>query len=152
MSHFEHDLYEQELPATEWQKRWWDYVGRFQGVLPAAARPDDGCDACSKTHINDDPAGYYDYALASLIKFQLHEHICTKLLKQDVHACDYSGQAAVGGFLRGILSLGATRDWRTVIKDATGEEIGPRALMSFYAPLVEELAKQNVGRDCTWEN
>ena len=152
MSHFEHDLYEQELAPGEWQKRWWDYVARFQGVIPPAARPDELCDACTKTHINDDPAQYYDYALASLIKFQLHDHICTKILQQDVRACDYSGQKAVGDFLRGILALGATRDWRTVIKDATGEEISPRALMAFYAPLVEDLAKQNAGRDCSWEN
>jgi peptidyl-dipeptidase A len=152
MSHFEHDLYEQELSPAEWQKRWWDYAARFQGVVPPAARPDDACDACTKTHINDDPAQYYDYALAWLIKFQLHDHICTKILKQDVRACDYSGQKAVGDFLRGILSLGATRDWRSVIKEATGEDISPRALMSFYAPLVEDLASKNSGHDCAWEN
>ena len=76
-----------------------------------AAR-DDLCDACTKTHINDDPAQYYDYALATMIKFQLHDHICTKILKQDVRACDYSGSKEVGAFLKGILSLGATRDWR----------------------------------------
>jgi peptidyl-dipeptidase A len=152
MSHFEHDLYEQDLAPGEWQKRWWQYVSRFQGVAPPSARADDLCDACTKTHINDDPGQYYDYALASLIKFQLHDHICTKILKQDVRACDYAGQQSVGDFLRGILSLGATRDWRTVIKEATGEEISPRALMAFYAPLVEDLTKQNAGRDCTWEN
>jgi peptidyl-dipeptidase A len=151
MAHFEHDLYEQELPPAEWQKRWWDYTARFQGVQPPAPRPDEGCDACSKPHINDAPASYYDYVLADLIKFQLHEHICTKILQQDVHACDYSGQKAVGDFLRGILSLGATRDWRAVVKESTGEAIGPRALGAFYAPLVEELAKQNGGRECAWD-
>jgi peptidyl-dipeptidase A len=150
MSHFEHDLYEQELPAGEWQKRWWDYVARYQGVVPPAPRGDDLCDACTKTHINDDPAQYYDYALASLIKFQLHDHICTKLLKQSVHACDYWNQKPVGDFLRRILSLGATRDWRAVMKEATGEEISPRAMTAFYAPLVEELARQNAGRDCAF--
>ncbi|MES1172496.1 MAG: M2 family metallopeptidase [Bacteroidota bacterium] len=152
MSHFEHDLYELELPPAEWQKRWWDYTARFQGVVPPAPRPDDLCDACTKTHINDDPAQYYDYALAYLIKFQLHDHICTKILKQDVRACDYSGQKAVGDFLRGILSLGATRDWRAVIKEATGEDLSPRALMAFYAPLIEDLAQRNAGHDCAWEN
>ncbi|MEO8212401.1 MAG: M2 family metallopeptidase [Myxococcales bacterium] len=154
MSHFERDLYEGELPSADWQKRWWDYVARYQGVSPPGdrPRPEDGCDACTKTHINDDPGQYYDYALAWLIKFQLHDHICTKILKQDVRACDYSGQKAVGDFLRGILSLGATRDWRAVIKEATGEEISPRAMMAFYAPLVDDLAKQNAGRDCSWEN
>jgi peptidyl-dipeptidase A len=150
MSHFEHDLYEKELPPNEWQQRWWEYVARFQGVVPAAARESpDLCDACTKTHINDDPGQYYDYALASLIKFQLHDAICTRILKQDVRSCDYSDQKAVGDFLRGILSVGATRDWRAVMKEATGEDISPRALMTFYAPLVEELAKLNAGRDCS---
>jgi peptidyl-dipeptidase A len=149
MSHFERDLYESALPAADWQKRWWDYTAQYQGVAPPAARPDDLCDACTKTHINDDAAQYYDYALASLIKFQLHDHICTKILKQDVRACDYSGSHEVGDFLRGILRLGATRDWRAVIKEATGEPISPRAMMAFYAPLTEELAKRNAGRDCS---
>jgi peptidyl-dipeptidase A len=148
MSHFERDLYEAELPPAEWQKRWWDYVGQFQGVIAPTARGEEMCDACTKTHIIDDPAGYYDYALATLIKFQLHDHICTKLLKQDVRSCNYAGNKAVGDFLKGILSKGATRDWRQVIKDATGESISPRAMMSFYAPLVEDLAKRNAGKDC----
>ncbi|HEY4187399.1 MAG TPA: M2 family metallopeptidase [Polyangia bacterium] len=148
MSHFERDLYEDDLPASEWQSRWWQYAARFQGVVAPNARPDDFCDACTKTHINDDPAQYYDYTLASLIKFQLHDHICTQILKQDVRSCNYAGQKAVGDFLRGILSLGATRDWRTVIKDATGEEISPRAMMAFYQPLIEEMAKRNAGRTC----
>ena len=54
----------------------------------------------------------------------------------------------MGKFLQGILKLGATRDWRAVIKEATGEEIGPRALLEFYAPLGAELARRNAGRDC----
>jgi peptidyl-dipeptidase A len=148
MSHFERDLYEQALPAAEWQPRWWDYVARYQGVEPPGARPADQCDACTKTHLNDDPAQYYDYALATLIKFQLHDHICAKILKHDVRACDYSGSAPVGEFLKGILALGATRDWRAVIKEATGEPIGPRALLAFYQPLMEELRKRNAGKDC----
>ena len=100
-------------------------------------------------HIAPNAAEYYDYALATLIKFQLHDHICTKILKQDVRACDYSGNKEVGAFLKGILSLGATRDWRKVIKDATGEPISPRALMAFYAPLLPDLSKRNEGKDCT---
>jgi peptidyl-dipeptidase A len=148
MSHFERDLYEAELPPSEWQGKWWDYVAQMQGVVPPGGRDPELCDACTKTHINDDAAEYYDYALATLIKFQLHDHICTKILKQDVRACDYSGNKEVGAFLKGILSLGATRDWRTVIKNATGESISPRALMAFYAPLVADLAKRNDGKDC----
>ena len=42
MTHFEHDLYEAELPATEWQTRWWQYSGPLPGrraARPAPARP-----------------------------------------------------------------------------------------------------------------
>jgi peptidyl-dipeptidase A len=141
MSHFERDLYETDLPPAEWQSKWWEYVATFQGVVPPGGREGDLCDACTKTHINDD-------ALATLIKFQLHDHICNKILKQDVRSCDYSGNKEVGNFLKGILALGATRDWRAVIKEATGEPISPRAMMAFYAPLVDELGKRNAGRDC----
>jgi peptidyl-dipeptidase A len=148
MTHFEHDLYEAQLPASEWQTRWWQHSGRFQGVEPPAPRPPDLCDACTKSHLNDDPAQYYDYALATLIKFQLHDHICQKILRQDVRACDYAGSVPVGDFLRGLLALGATRDWREVMNQATGEPIGPRALLQFFAPLEAELDRRNQGKDC----
>jgi peptidyl-dipeptidase A len=149
MSHFERDVYDGGLLPSEWQKRWWQYVAEYQGVVPPGARPDDLCDACTKTHLIDDPASYYDYALATLIRYQLHDHICTKILKQDVHACNYFGSKEVGDFLRGILKLGATRDWREVIKDATGEPISPRAMMAYFAPLKAELEKRNAGKDCS---
>jgi peptidyl-dipeptidase A len=149
MTHFEHDLYESDLPAAEWQSRWWQYVARYQGVQAPRPRADELCDACTKTHVNDDPAQYYDYALASLIKFQLHDHICTKILKQEVRSCDYSGSHEAGRFLQGILSQGATRDWRQVMRDATGEDIGPRALLAYFQPLVADLEKRNLGLDCT---
>jgi peptidyl-dipeptidase A len=149
MTHFEHDLYEGELPPGDWQARWWQYVARFQGVQAPRARAEELCDACTKTHLNDDPAQYYDYALASLIKFQLHDHICTKILKQDVRSCDYSGSQEAGRFLHALLALGATRDWREVMREATGEDIGPRALLAYYQPLVADLQKRNLGLDCS---
>jgi peptidyl-dipeptidase A len=146
MAHFEHDLYEAELPAAAWQSRWWQYVARYQGVDPPAPRPADLCDACTKPQISEHPARYHDYALATLIKYQLHDHICRKILKQDVHACDYAGSAEVGAFLRSILSSGATVDWRELMEKKTGEPLGPRALVGFFAPLGPELTRRNQGR------
>ena len=48
-----------------------------------------------------------------------------------------------------ILALGATRDWREVMREATGEDIGPRALLAYFQPLVAELEKRNLGLDCS---
>src|SRR5262249_45126937 len=58
MAHFEHELYGKDLPASDWQKAWWDTVAKYQGVAPPTDRSSlsDACDACSKTHINDLPA------------------------------------------------------------------------------------------------
>lgn len=147
MSHFEYELYEKDLPPDQWQERWWTMVKQYQGVVPPVDRSDPAlCDACTKTHINDDPAGYYDYAIATVIKYQLHEHIATEILRQDPHACDYYGNREVGDFLRSILEKGATEDWRKVLKDATGEELSTRAMVAYFEPLQAWLKKENAKR------
>ncbi len=145
MSHFEYELYEKDLPPEQWQSRWWAMVSQYQNVVPPSDRTGDPglCDACTKTHINDDPAGYYDYAIATVIKYQLHEHICATILHQDPHACNYYGHPEVGDFLRGILSKGATEDWRQVLRDATGEGLSTRAMVAYFAPLQTWLAAEN---------
>lgn len=146
MTRFEYELYEKDLPPDQWQRRWWELAGRYQRVAPPSAdRLTDPalCDACTKTHIIDDPGGYYDYAIATVIKYQLHEHIATKILRQDPHACDYHGNAEVGAFLRSILEKGATEDWRLVLREATGEDLSTRALVAYYEPLRRWLVAEN---------
>ena len=146
MSHFEYELYEKNLPPDQWQKRWWEMVGQYQGMsAPDAARLADAglCDACTKTHINDDPAQYYDYAIATILKYQLHEHIAKKILHQDPHACNYYGNKEVGAFLKSILAKGATEDWRKVLRDATGEDLSTRAMVEYYKPMQAWLDKEN---------
>ena len=64
-------------------------------------------------------------------------------MKQDPRACDYSGSEPAGRFLRDILKLGATRDWRQLMREATGEDIGPRAMLDFFQPVIDDLAKRN---------
>lgn len=151
ITHFEHDLYEKDLPAAEWQKRWWDYVAKYQGVAPPSDRELPGaCDACSKTHINDTPAQYYNYALSTVIKYQLHDHICKKILNQDPHNCSYYGHKEVGDFLKSILKQGATRPWRDILKDATGEPLSTRAMMDYFAPLNGWLDEQLKGKKVGW--
>ena len=142
MAHYERDLYAGALPASELNARWWRYVAQYQGVAPPSPRDESTCDACTKTHINDDPAQYYDYALATLIKFQLHEHLCRDIVHADSHACTYWQNKEVGDALRAILRLGATRDWRQVLKEATGEELSAGAMLRYYAPLMATLQRE----------
>lgn len=147
MTGFEHDLYEKDLSADRFNARWWELVATHQGIDPPSARGDEFCDAATKTHINDDPASYYDYAISSLIVYQVHDYIARKLLRQDPHACNYYNRKDVGEYLHAMLSLGATRDWREVLRDFTGEDLSARAMMDYYAPLMDYLKKENAGRD-----
>jgi len=149
MTHFEHDLYEANLPANEFNERWWKYVGEFQGIAPPALRGEEYCDASSKTHINNDPAQYYDYAVSCVLKFQLHDHIARNILKQNPHACNYYDSEEVGTFLRSIMRPGASRDWRVVLKESTGEDLSARAMLEYYSPLLEFLRDANKGRKHT---
>jgi peptidyl-dipeptidase A len=125
-------------------------VGRYQGIAPPGERAETLCDAATKTHINDDPAQYYDYAIGTLIKFQLHDHVARTILKQDPRECNYYGNKQVGDFLRGILASGATRDWNVVLREATGERLSARALVDYFAPLSAWLASENQGHQVGW--
>jgi len=151
MAHWEADIYAHNLPASEWNARWWQYVRDFQGIEPPTARGEEFCDPATKTHINDNPAYYYSYAIAQVFKYQLHDHIARKILHQPPQACNYANNQAVGDFLKSIMVKGATEDWRKVLRDATGEDLSTRAMIDYYAPLLHWLEEQNKGRPIGWE-
>jgi len=146
MTEFERELYAEELPADHFNSRWWELVQRVQGIAPPALRGEEYCDAASKTHINDDAAQYYDYAISYALLFQLHRHIATKILAQDPHATNYFGSAGAGEFLRGLMRPGASRDWREVLRQQTGADLSAQALVDYFAPLLAYLEQANAGR------
>ena len=148
MTYFERDLYA-GLPADQYNARWWEHVRRFQGIEPPAERGESFCDAATKTHINDDAAQYYDYAISYVILHQLHAYVANEILGQDPRNTDYFGRADVGEFLTGLLELGATRDWREVMVDYAGGELSARAMLDYYAPLMDWLVEQNQGKSYT---
>ena len=149
MTHFERDLYAKKLSKDEYNRRWWEYASKFQGVAPPTDRGEEYCDAATKTHINNDAAQYYDYALSYIILHQLHGHIAKDILKQDPRATNYFGNKAVGTFLNDILKQGATKDWRLVMKESLKQEISAKPMLDYYAPLMPWLKEQNKGRKYT---
>jgi len=151
MTHWEADIYANNLPADRWNARWWQYVRDFQGVEPPVGRGEEWCDAATKTHINDTPAYYYSYAIAQVFKYQLHDYIAKNILHQPPQACNYAGNKEVGDFLRKIMEKGQTEDWRKILREATGEDFSTRAMLEYYAPLMSWLVEQNKGRPVGWE-
>src|SRR6266404_760938 len=151
MPHWEADIYAKDLPADQWNARWWKYVSDFQGIEPPSPRGEEFCDAATKTHINDNPAYYYNYAFATVFKFQLHDYIARKILHQPPQSCNYADNKEVGAWLNNILKKGGTEDWRKVLKEATGEDISTRAMLEYFKPLMTWLEEQNKGRQIGWE-
>lgn len=151
MTHWEADVYAKGLSPDQWNASWWRYVRDFQGLEPPTPRGEEFCDAATKTHINDNPCYYYSYAIATVLKFQLHEHIARKILKQPPQSCNYANSREAGAFLRRIMEKGATEAWRTVLREATGEDLSTRAMVDYFKPLMAWLQEQNQGRQIGWE-
>jgi peptidyl-dipeptidase A len=149
MFSFEKDLYYGELEPERWNARWWELAARYQGIAPPAPRGEEFCDAATKTHVNDDPAGYYDYALSFVLLFQLHGHISREILEQDPRDTNYFGSRAVGDYLAAILRPGATADWRAMLRKATGSDLSAQPMVDYFAPLLPWLREQNKGRKAT---
>lgn len=149
MTRFEHALYAEGLPPDQWNRRWWELVAKYQGIVPPSPRDERWADGLTKTHINDDPGQYYDYALSYALLFQLHDHIARDILKQNPHNTDYYGSRATGDFLRHLMAPGASRPWRDVLKETTGHGLDARAMVDYFQPLYEWLKEQNKGRKYT---
>ncbi|MFI5203629.1 MAG: M2 family metallopeptidase [Flavobacteriales bacterium] len=146
MTEYEYDLYKNELPKETYNKRWWELVKKYQGIVPPAERNETYCDAATKTHIIDDAAQYYDYALSNVLLFQFHEHIATKVLKQDVHNTNYWDSKGAGDFLKSIMRPGATVDWKDHLQKVLGEGMNAGAMVRYFEPLMNYLKGQNKGR------
>lgn len=149
MSEFEKDFYTDNLPANQFNAKWWELVKKYQGIVPPTDRGENYCDAATKTHINDDAAQYYDYALSYVILFQLNKHIATQILHQPVNSNNYYGNKDVGKFLADIMRPGASKDWREVLKQTTGDDLNAKAMLEYFAPLMDWLKEQNKGRKYT---
>ena len=149
MTNFEKELYANTLSNDDFNKKWWKMKKEYQGIIPPNERGDEFCDATTKTHIINDAAQYYDYALSFVILFQVHKHIAENILHQDPHDTNYYGNKKVGKFLHKILSPGANCDWRELMKTHIGEEISANAMLEYFAPLMDYLKEQNKDRKHT---
>ena len=152
MTMFEMGLYNGEITPDNYNAKWWEIKQKYQGIVPPGERGEEYNDAASKTHINNDAAQYYDYAISNMLLFQLHNHIAKNILNQDPHATNYFGSKEVGSFLWSILEKGASGDWRELLREKTGSDLSANAMLEYFQPLMAWLQEQNTGRVHTLED
>ncbi|MDP4194514.1 MAG: M2 family metallopeptidase [Bacteroidota bacterium] len=149
MTEFEYELYANNLPKDQYNKKWWELKRKYQGIEPPKERGEEYCDAASKTHINDDPAQYYDYSMSVILLFQFHDYIAKNILHQDPHATNYWGEKKVGDFLKKLMRPGASKDWRELLKQSIGSDMSAKAMIEYFSPLRSYLKEVNKGRKYT---
>ncbi|MCH7495053.1 MAG: M2 family metallopeptidase [Candidatus Marinimicrobia bacterium] len=152
MTMFERILYESPLDPAVYNKTWWSLKKKYQGIVPPSARGEEYNDPASKTHINNDPAQYYDYAVSNILLFQLHNHIAANILNEDPHATNYFGNKEVGKFLWSILETGESADWRELLREKTGSDLSAQSMLEYFEPLMVWLQEQNKGREHTLDD
>ena len=150
MTMWEYEFYENNLPKDQLNKKWWELAEKYQGIVPPTVRDEVYCDASTKTHINDTPAYYYNYAVAKLVQYQLHNYISKHILNQNLHYANYYNSKETGQYLLSILEKGKTVDWRSFIKEKTGEELSASGMIEYFQPLMDWLKKENAGRKIGW--
>lgn len=149
MTEFEYDLYAKQLPQEQFNQRWWELVKKYQGIVPPENRDETYCDAATKTHINDDPAQYYDYAMSNVLLFQFHLYISKHILNQSPTATNYYGNKDIGDFLKKLMKPGASVNWEKHLQQTIGEGMSAQGMVSYFDPLMTWLKKQNQGRTYT---
>lgn len=149
MTEFENALYAENLSKDQFNAKWWELVKRYQGMVPPTERGEEFCDAASKTHINNDAAQYYDYAVSYILLFQFHDYISKNILNQDPHATNYYGSQEVGDFLKDILEVGANCDWRDLLQNSIGSGMSAKPMLDYFEPLMTYLQEQNKDRKYT---
>ena len=149
MTDFEYELYAKNLPEDQFNAEWWKLKKKYQGIVPPYERGEEYCDAASKTHINNDAAQYYDYAISYVLLFQFHDYIAKQILHQDPHATNYYGSKEVGKFLKDVMYSGATVDWRVLLKKSIGSKMSAKPMLEYFSPLMDYLKKVNKGRKYT---
>jgi len=149
MTGFENSLYAEGLSKDEFNQKWWELKKNYQGIVPPSERGENFNDAASKTHINNDAAQYYDYAISYILLFQFHDHIAKNILKQDPKATNYANNKEVGEYLLNVLKDGGNVDWPSHLKEHTGSEMTAKPMLDYFAPLMDYLKKENEGRTHT---
>ncbi|WP_196138018.1 M2 family metallopeptidase [Aliikangiella sp. G2MR2-5] len=140
-----------EIPATQYNKAWWDLREKYQGVKAPVARTENDFDPGAKYHV---PASvpYSRYFLAHILQFQFHRELCKVAGNTGpLHRCSIYGNKEAGAKLKAMLEMGSSRPWQEALKTMTGQEqMDASAIIDYFAPLKAWLDEQNKGRQCGW--
>jgi peptidyl-dipeptidase A len=145
------DVFAGRTTPEHYNEAWWQLRAQYQGVAPPVARSEADFDPGAKYHIpNNTP--YARYFLAAVLQFQFHRALCEAAgYDGPLYACSVHGNTEAGRKLQAMLALGQSKPWPDALEQLTGSrQMDASAIVDYFAPLMDWLAKQNEGRTCGW--
>jgi len=145
------DVFSGKVKPSEYNAAWWDRRKKYQGVAPPLDRTEQDFDPGAKYHI---PANvpYTRYFIARILQYQFHRALCRAIGYQGpLHRCSIYGDPKAGQKMISMLKLGQSKPWPDALQAISGErQMDATAIIDYYAPLMEWLAAQNKGEECSW--
>jgi peptidyl-dipeptidase A len=145
------NVFSGEITPETYNEGWWALRTQYQGVAPPSPRAPGGFDAGAKYHVPGN-VPYTRYFLARILQFQFYKAACDQIgWKGPLHRCSFYGSKDVGKRLNAMLEMGASKPWPEALEAFTGtRRMDGSAIVAYFAPLMDELKKQNAGRQCGW--
>ncbi len=140
-----------EVGPEHYTQAWWDLKLRYQGIAPPVARSPEDFDPGAKYHIPGNTP-YMRYFLAHIMQFQFYKAMCDAAgFQGPLHECSFAGSKVAGQRMWDMLAKGQSQPWPETMAILTGHgQMDAAALLEYFAPLREWLAKENSGRSCGW--
>jgi peptidyl-dipeptidase A len=140
-----------EVTPENYNAAWWELRERYQGVRAPVPRTEEDFDPGAKFHIPGNTP-YTRYFLAFILQFQFHEALCKAAGHTGpLHECSVYGSKEAGERFQAMLREGASKPWQETLEKLTGtREMDGRAIVNYFAPLMEYLKEANAGQQCGW--
>lgn len=140
-----------DIQPDNYTAAWHGLKLQYQGITPPADRSDAAFDPGAKYHIPGNTP-YSRYFLARILQFQFYKAACDQAgWEGPLHRCSFYGNKEVGANLNAMLEMGASKPWPDALEAFTGtREMDGSAMISYFAPLMDWLKKENEGKSCGW--
>ncbi|OGS47969.1 MAG: peptidyl-dipeptidase [Erythrobacter sp. RIFCSPHIGHO2_12_FULL_63_10] len=144
-------LFDGKVAPADYNEAWTALRYQYQGIVPPVPRGPDSFDPGAKYHVPGN-VPYTRYFLARILQFQFFKAACDQAGWQGpLHRCSFYGNEAVGKNLNAMLEMGASKPWPDALEAFTGErEMSGKAMVEYFAPLMEWLDQQNKGKPQGW--
>jgi len=145
------DAFAGKTAPGDYNAAWWKLKEKYQGVSAPEPRTANDFDPGAKYHVASSTP-YVIYFLARIYQFQFHKALCQAAgYTGPLDQCSIHDNAAAGGKLIAMLSLGASKPWPDAMEAiGAGRKADAAPMLEYFAPLMAWLTAQNSGQQCGW--